>query len=264
MRRGVRVAIIVMMIVLVLLPIIPLLGWAFSTGWTYPNLLPNGFSMTRIMDTLNDPKYIQAIINSIILSVTVMVTSLLLGFFAAKTLGTKEFRGSKIVEICMLLPALASGISILFGLRYVFIHMNIYLSYISLVLAQVVFCLPYIIMLLIPVFRNYDTDYEAQAATLGVGKLGTFVHVTIPAVKSGLAVACMYTFMVSWSIFLVVSFFAPIGFDTVATLLVPKIQMLGSYSTIAAMTILFILPSLFIFIISSKMLGDTNNGGKNL
>ena len=264
MRRLFRNIIIVIMAILVILPIIPLVGWAFSTSWTYPNLLPDDFSMEKFFAVLGNSQYLQATVDSIILSTIVTFTALFLGFFAAKALGTEEFRGKRIVEIYMLLPALASGISILYGLRYVFINTNMYLTYTSLVLAQVVFCLPYIIMLLIPVFRNYDTDCEAQAATLGVGKISTFIHVTIPSVKSGLAVACMYTFMVSWSIYLVVSFFAPVGFKTLATLLVPMIQMMGSYSTIAAMTVLFILPSLFVFVITSRMLVSNTNGGKDL
>ena len=251
------------MIFLVMLPIIPLLGWAFSTSWTWPNLLPDNVSFDRFVGVLTDPGYQQVIIDSILLSLIVTIISLALGFFAAKALGTVEFKGRRTLEIFMILPALASGITILFGLRYVFIRLGIYMTYPSLVLAEVVFCLPYIVMLLLPVFRNYSLDYEDQAATLGVGKLDTLIHITIPAVRSGLAVACMYTFMVSWSIYLIVAFFAPVGFDTVATELVPLIQMRGSSNTIAAMTLLFILPSLFVFIISSKMLSESaeNKGG---
>ena len=256
--RGIpRILILIGMALLIILPLIPLLGWAFSTSWTWPNLFPDNISTERIMSVLRDPYYVQVIKDSIILSLIVTVISLSLGFFAAKALGTVEFKGRRTLEIFMILPALASGITILFGLRYVFIRLGIYLTYPSLVMAEVVFCLPYIVMLLLPVFRNYDMDYEAQAATLGIGKLNTLLHITMPAVKSGLAVACMYTFMVSWSIYLIVAFFAPVGFDTVATELVPLIQMRGSNNMIAAMTILFILPSLFVFAISSKMLTES-------
>jgi ABC-type spermidine/putrescine transport system permease subunit II len=72
----------------------------------------------------------------------------------------------------------------------------------------------------------------------------------------------MYTFMVSWSMFLVVNFLAPVGFTTIATLLLPLIATWSSSTTVAVMTLLFILPALFVFVLSSKMLGDSAEMGR--
>ncbi|WP_019178053.1 ABC transporter permease [Methanomassiliicoccus luminyensis] len=262
MNRYAKGAIIVMMTVLVLVPIYPLIGWSFSSTWTFPRLMPNSFTADRFIAVLTTDTYVTAIYNSVVLAVTVTLLSLALGFYAAKTLGMRDFRGRRALEILMLLPALAPGIAILYGVREVFVSMGLYLSWASVVIAQTVFTLPYIIMLLIPLFRNYDADYERQAATLGISKLNTLIHVTLPSIRSGLIVACMYTFMVSWSMFLVVNFLAPVGFTTIATLLLPLIATWSSSTTVAVMTLLFILPALFVFVLSSKMLGDSAEMGR--
>jgi ABC-type spermidine/putrescine transport system permease subunit II len=221
--------------------------------------LPNEFSIDRFIGVLSTDIFLNAIYNSIVLAVAVTLLSLALGFFAAKTLGMMDFKGRRTLEIIMLLPALAPAIAILYGIREVFVDLGMYLSWTSLVIAQTVFTIPYIIMLLIPLFRNYDPDYESQAATLGVSKLNTLLHVTLPSIKSGLVVACMYTFMISWSMYLVVNFLAPVGYSTLATLLLPLVATWSSSTTVAVMTLVFILPAFVVFIFSSKMLSDSTN-----
>jgi ABC-type spermidine/putrescine transport system permease subunit II len=262
MNKYVRGTIVIIMMVVVIIPLYPLIGWAFSTRWTFPNLMPDDFTVERFVSTLTTDTYITAIYNSVVLAVAVMLLSLTLGFFAAKTLGMREFKGRRALEIIMLLPALAPPIAILYGIREVFVDIGLYLSWTSVVIAETVFTLPYVVMLLIPVFRNYDADYEYQSATLGVSKLNTLIHVTLPSIKSGLVVACMYTFMISWSMFLVVSFLAPVGFTTLATLLLPLVSTWSSSTTVAVTTLLFILPALLVFIVSSKMLTDPSNDRK--
>ncbi len=260
-----RVAVLILMLLVILPPLYELFGHSFFLTWKFPNLYPSDFSLDNILFVLNDRKYSEAIINSVTLTLTVTILSMVLGFFAAKTLGTIRFRGSKFFEIYMLLPSLTSNVSFLYGLRYVLIKFNLYLTYESLIFVQLISCLPYSIMLMIPVFKNYDMDYENQAATLGSSWFDTLIYVTLPSIKSGIAVAFMYTFMVSWAMFLAMSFFAPTGFYTISTLLVPLIQESTDYNLIASLTLMFILPAILVFILTAKGIGNHgNDGGGNL
>ena len=258
-----RIVVLTIMCIVILLPLYELFGNAFFISWRFPNLFPSDFSIDNIKFVLDNNKYVEAIMNSLKLTFTVTMLSMILGFFAAKTLGTMKFRGSKFIEIYMLLPSLTSNVSFLYGLRYVLIKYNLYLTYESLIFVQLISCLPYSIMLMIPVFKNYDMDIERQASTLGSGWFNTLIYVTLPAVKSGVAVAFMYTFMVSWAMFLAMSFFAPVGFYTIATLLVPLIQDSTDYNLIASLTLMFILPAILIFILTAKNIGNSKaDGGK--
>lgn len=260
-----RVLILILMFLIILPPLYELLGRGFFLSWKFPNLFPSDFSINNILFVLEDKKYSEAIVNSVTLTLTVTILSMVIGFFAAKTLGTMKFRGNRFMTIYMLLPSLTSNVSFLYGLRYVLIKFDMYLTYESLIFVQLISCLPYSIMLMLPVFKNYDTDYERQAATLGSNWFDTLIYVTLPAVKSGLAVAFMYTFMVSWAMFLAMSFFAPVGFYTISTLLVPLIQESTDYNLIASLTMMFILPAILVFILTAKRIGDPDDyGGKNI
>ena len=158
---------------------------------------------------------------------------------------------------------MASAITIIFGLIPVMDRLGIFKTYIGLALGQMTFALPYFIITTSSVFRNYDMMYEDQAAMLGLNGIEKDLFVTMPQVKSGLAVGCMYTFIVSWSMYLFTSTFAPKGFHTVATLLYPQAATMVNYHYTSAITLLFFLPALIMMIISTKIVGSdqTNIGG---
>ena len=187
-----------------------------------------------------------------------------MGLLPSKFLGTRKFRGKTAAQVVMMMPIMAPSIVILFGLINVFVKLGINRTYLSLVIAEVIFFIPYAIMVLVPVFKNYDVGIENQAATLGVGKLSTLMNITLPSVRTGLVVSAMYVFMASWATYLAVSMYAPVGFDTVASLLYPAISY-GQYpdDLLASLTVLFFIPSLLFLFISTWIMGTdkVNNRG---
>lgn len=248
--------VIALTFVIIAYPLIILLIWSVSERWMFPSLLPTEWDFSNyavLFETYNLGKVIR---NSIIISAVVMLVSIIMGLLPSKFLGTKKFRGKTAAQVVMMMPIMAPSIVVLFGLINVFVKLGINRTYLSLVIAEVIFFIPYAIMVLVPVFKNYDVGVENQAATLGVGKLSTLVNITLPSVRTGLAVSAMYVFMVSWATYLAVSMYAPVGFDTVASLLYPAISN-GQYPNdlLASLTVLFFVPSLLFLFISTWIMG---------
>ncbi|MGN1044764.1 MAG: ABC transporter permease [Candidatus Methanomethylophilaceae archaeon] len=247
-----RTVIVVSMAAMVVFPILLLLGWATAESWRYPDLIPSSMDPGAIIDYLSGSRVVKAVCNSIELSLIVTVGSLVLGYMPAKVLGTMDFRGKGLLRVLVLLPALTPGICVVFGMIPVFIDLGIYRSYISIVLGQITFCLPYMILTLSSVFENFDGNYEMQSASLGVDKLTTLVHVTLPRIRSGLAVGCMYTFMVSWSMYLLTYELSPTTLETVITMIMPMLtSSTATYYTLALTAVAFFLPSLVFLVLSS-------------
>ena len=263
MNKIPRAVILVLMAAAVILPLTILVLWAVSSGWKYPNLLPQ-FSFDTIKSYFESNMISKVFVNSVILSSIVTLFSAILGILPAKYLGTLNFRGKTLLYILMMIPAMTPGICIVFGTIGVTIRLDIYRQYYTMVLAQLAFTLPYFIFTLTPVFKKYDLDYEKQSMMLGVGTVNTFFNVTLPSVKSGLAISCMYAFIISWSTYLITTVTAPNGFSTIATELIPMISSSSvTYSSIAVCVILFILPALIFLIVSALIIksDDANTGG---
>lgn len=262
MNKVVRAIVIILIALAVIVPMVPLFEWAFAESWKYPSITPV-FTVEYISYYLQSNMMLEPLKNSIILSLLVTGLSLIIGFYPAKYLGTKKFKGKLGIQIFLMVPALVPGIAIVFGMMDIFIKMGIYSTYLALLIGQVTITLPYTIMMLTSVFKNYDEDYEDQSSTLGVGKIDTLLNVTFPMMKSGIAVACMYAFTVSWSIYMFTSMYSPRGFKTMATLLFPLISSTTSATQVTAVaTILFFAPSLLFLLFSALVVGSDKINAK--
>jgi putative spermidine/putrescine transport system permease protein len=262
-EKNLRRLVLPFLYISVLIPLVPIVLWSFSFRWSYPNLLPEW--STRAWDyVLGQRTMIDTIVTSIELSTVVTILALVLGFSTAKVLGTREFKGKRAVELFILLPAIIPVISAAMGMQGLFIRLYISNSFLGVVLAQLVFSMPYMIMGLSSIFNNYNLEYEQQAYSLGADRIDTLIHVTIPTIFPGLVVSCLFTFVVSWSQYLLTIM---IGGSTVKTLPTVLFALMGSgdYAMACAVSIIFVIPVLILLILTSKFLttDGISSGGIN-
>ncbi len=259
-RNVVRISVFVA-VVLIIAPLIPLLLWAFTDVWIYPNILPE-FTMDNFAWILQNQKLIKAAFNSTWLSLLCTFLALLISFFPARVIGLKRFRGKRLLQVLLFMPVMAPTLLILFGMSDVMMKLGIYRSYIGLVFSQVAFLIPMMTMILVPVFKSYDVGREYQAASLGIGPLNRLLFVTIPSLKSSIMIACLYTFLSSWAMYLTVSMYAPKGFTTLAVMLFPLVSGgLTSNTITATVTLIFFLPPVAFLLISSWVIGSDKVNG---
>ena len=254
MKRWLRNIVIAFMVLCVILPLVPLVIWSFTEWWPFGQLWPDP-TLKSWLKTLSDPKVLTAMRNSLLLCVTVVPISLALSFYAAKNLGTRRFRGRRAIQLMLLVPSFVPQIALVFGMQRVFSRVGLYNNFQGIVVALLVFYVPYMTLLLSAVFENYDMDYEYQALSLGVSRWHILWHVTLPQVRSGVIVTCIFSFIGVWSAYLVVSAMAPPTFRTMSLLAFPMMgTAAGGYALAAAVTLLYIAPILAILVVFSKLL----------
>ncbi len=247
--------VIALMLVVVIVPIVPMVLWSFTEMWPFGQVLPD-FSMQAWERTFaTNSKVIDAMRNSLLLCVTVIPISLACSFYAAKNLGTRRFRGRRAIQLLLLVPSFVPQIALVFGMQRVFSQIGLYNNVPGVIVALLVFYVPYMTLLLSAVFENYDMEFEYQAATLGVSKWHILWHVTLPQVRSGVIVTCIFSFIGVWSAYLVVAAVAPPSFKTMSLLMFPMITTAaGGYAATACGAILYIAPILAVLVVFSKLL----------
>lgn len=262
MKNSTRCIVLGLTMLVLILPLIPLLLWSVAWRWDFPALLPD-FDLWA-WGEIGNGRIARAITVSVPLSLTVVVLALLLSFFPAKILGTSSFRGKGIIEALLLLPCFIPQISVVFGMQSVFRSLGIYSTAAGVVVAQLVFQVPYLTLLLSAVFKAYDVQLEAQAACLGVGKLRTLWHVCLPAVRPGVMVSCVFSFIGSWGCYLLTAVIGPVKLQTLPVVLFPMMSSgNNSYPLIAAVTLIYISPVLLFLALSAKVItGEDYAPGK--
>src|SRR5262245_21044688 len=197
LRRAVGLAALVVGLVG---PLVPLLVWSVSRTWRWPALVPQELTARGLATVVSsDSEVLRGLATSATIAVIVAVTAGLIGLGAGRALGLYVFRGRRLVQFLMLAPIIIPGLASALGIQVFFIRYGLADTWLGVVLVHLVPTIPYVTYVMASVYANYDVSYEDQARVLGAGPFQVFRSVTLPAVFPGLAVACLFAFLVSWS-----------------------------------------------------------------
>ena len=68
----------------------------------------------------------------------------------------------------------------------------------GLVLGHTVLAVPFVVVTVMAVLKNYDERLDQAAATLGASKARTLWHITFPLIQPGLIAAYLFAFVTSF------------------------------------------------------------------
>ena len=235
-----------------ILPFLPLAIWSFAHGWRFPDLLPQELTSKAWAYALSTRAGVLgsfALTAGIALATTGLAA--LIGVPAGRAIALYQFRGKGLVTLLLLAPAILPSLAVVFGLHGVFLRLGLTGTVGGVILAHLVPVLPYMTLVMAAVFSGFDTDFEAQARSLGASSLQTFRNVTFPAILPGLLTGALFAFLVSWSQYLLT---LAIGGGRVQTLplLLFSQSSAGRNDLTAAIALLYILPGLLILIVTAR------------
>lgn len=256
-RRGVFIWMGVILL-LILLPFVPLILSAFSRAWFFPELIPSQWSLEE-WRVLFSPRtgVLQAFGRSLQVAIGTTLFSIVIGIPAGRALGLYEFRGKRVVQFLVLAPTIVPVVAVAMGIHITFIRYRLTDTLLGVILVHLIPVLPYVVLILSGVFANYNTDYEAQARTLGANWWQLIWRVMLPLIWPGLVVGGLFAFIISWSQYLLTLI---IGGGQVVTLPVLLVSFAsgGDTALASALSLIFIVPALLILLVISRYLVGNN------
>lgn len=246
----------------VLLPFAPLVLWSFSRKWFYPDLLPGIFGTRAwhyVFDTAG-AQILSGLGQSLAVAAITALISVIIGIPAGRVLGLYEFRGKDLISILLMLPVIVPSLCVAMGLHLWFIRLGLAETFMGVVLVHLTFCLPYAIYVMWGVFSNYNPEFEDQARSLGATGLKVVFRVMLPLTFSGVVVAGLFSFLLSWSQYLSTLI---IGGGRITTLPILLFSLMGSGDrpVAAAVSILFVVPAFVALLASARYLGGRSVAG---
>lgn len=235
------------------LPLVPLVLWAVSGQWRYPDLLPGEFS-GRGLALLTDPlsRAPSGLLTSTVIGVCVAALACLIGYPAGRALGLYRFRGRRLVQFLLLAPVIVPGLAVTLGLQVFFIRAGLADTVVGVILVQLLPTVPYAATVLGAAFANFDVDVERQARALGAGPIATLAFVTLPLLRPALVIAALLAFLISWSEYILTLL---VGGGQVQTLPLLLFAAIGSSDTTAAaaLALLMIAPALLLLVATGRL-----------
>lgn len=235
----------------VLLPLVPLLIWPFSSGWAFPRLLPEMVNL-RAWTYLFSPasRLGRALLNSSVIAVVVTGLCAVVGIPAGRTLARRTFPGKAALELFLLMPLLVPPLVVSMGIHVTFLRLRLADTLPGVILVHLLPTLPYMIVVLKGVFASFDEDLERQAASLGASPAQVFLRITLPSILPGLAAGSLFVFLVSWSQYAITLLIGGGRVLTVPVLLF-AFATSGDHAVTAALSIVFVLPAIGILLITA-------------
>jgi putative spermidine/putrescine transport system permease protein len=185
----------------------------------------------RGLRLLGEPAVRSAVGTSLLIALTVAVLATLIGAAAGRAIGLYAFPGRRGVQLLLLAPVIVPTLAVTLGIQVYFIRYGLADSVAGVVLVQLIPTVPYVSLVMAASFAGLDVDIEDAGRVLGAGPVRRLVHVTLPAVAPGLAVAALFAFLISWSEYILTLL---IGGGTVRTLPLLLFALIGSADLTAA------------------------------
>lgn len=240
--------------VLVALPFVPLFLWAFAGEWRFPDLLPTEWSLRGVASVMEPGgRVLGATLNSLLIGMAVAVASVAAGTPAGMALGGYEWRFKGVVIFFVLLPILVPPLASTMGVHLTFIRLGLADTAFGVFLVHLVPTVPYTAIIMTSIFAERTGEAEEAARTLGANPWQAFVHVTLPEVAPGIAVAGLFAFLISWGQYVLTLL---IGGGSVVTLPMLLFSAASGNDPVitSALAIVFALPAVLALVVALRFL----------
>jgi putative spermidine/putrescine transport system permease protein len=236
------------------LPLVPVLLWAFAGTWRFPQLLPAAWTLRGFAD-LAEPgeRVAQATLTSLYIALAVTGATLLAALPAGMAIGGYRFWLKGPVIALVLLPILVPPLAAALGIHMTFIRLGLADSAVGVLLVHLIPSVPYATLVIASVFAGRSGAAEETARTLGAGPSRTFLYITLPQVLPGIAVAALLAFLISWSQYILTVL---IGGGSVLTLPMVLFSAASGNDPVitAALALVFVAPAVLALSIALRYL----------
>jgi len=258
---GWIIATYVLLIFFVLWTVIPFL-WMFmasiKTNKEIYNpeftIFPKQVFLGHYADLLNGP-FMMWLRNSVVVSLTSTLLSLVLGSFGAYAITRLNFKGRKVIAVGLVGTYLLPASLLFIPLFQIIANLGMTDSIYGLMLVYPTFTLPFCTWLLMSYFRSIPVELEEAALIDGCGRLGVLFRIVLPLAAPALVVVALFSFTQGWNEFLYAFVFT--SSTTSRTLTVGLTLMLGEdvfyWGKMMAGALLTALPPVIMYTLAQRL-----------
>ncbi|MDP7554285.1 MAG: ABC transporter permease subunit [Candidatus Thioglobus sp.] len=162
-------------------------------GWP-----PVGFSLQWYEQVLNSPAWAAAASRSFVVAISSALLGMSIGVPAAFFLARRQFFGKAALFAFLVSPIIMPNIIIAVALFYLYAKLGLVGTNMGLILGHTILAIPYVVITVMAILKNYDHRLDQAAWTLGANKWQTLTRITLPLLSAGLIAAFMFAFVISF------------------------------------------------------------------
>ncbi|MDP7497940.1 MAG: ABC transporter permease subunit [SAR324 cluster bacterium] len=158
---------------------------------------PKGFSLQWYEQIFSSLHWFEAIGRSFLVASCSSLLGMFIGVPAAFFLIRKSIPGKTLIFAFLISPMILPHIIIAVAIFFLFANLSLVGTTFGLVLGHTVLAIPFVVVTVMAVIKNYNEHFDQAAWTLGATRLKTLIHITFPLIRPGLIAAFMFAFIIS-------------------------------------------------------------------
>ena len=235
------------------LPIFTLMVLSFNGGKTMNAWV--GFSLEWYEEMFASRQIMEALGNTVSIAFWAASASTVIGVLACMGISAMKEKPRTLLMGLNNIPLLNADIVTGISLMLSFLMFGISLNYGTVLMAHITFCIPYVILSVMPKFRQLENHTYEAALDLGATPAYAFFKVVLPDIMPGIVSGFLLAFTMSVDDFVITHFTRGAGINTISTLIYSQVRVgirptLYALSTLIFVTVFIIL--IVVNIISHK------------
>ncbi|MBE5950432.1 MAG: extracellular solute-binding protein [Lachnospiraceae bacterium] len=211
MKKGKRTfgkILMILSIVFFYLPIVYMIVFSFNEGKSLTTF--TGFSLKWYQHMLESRDMMSALYTTFSVAILATVISTIVGTISAIGLSKSKKVVRDLVEQVNNFPIMNPEIVTAIGFMLLFITFKIERGYITMLLAHIAFCIPYVMLSVMPKVRSLDPNLADAAMDLGATPWVALTKVIVPQITPGIISGALIAFTMSIDDF-IISYFVTGG-----------------------------------------------------
>ena len=190
---GIGIAVFLSLVVL--LPLLVVVIWAFTEVWRYPSILPQQWGIKYWGLTLGRNDVWIALTTSLLLATTVTAISTAVCLPAAYAFARLPFPGRNIFFLSFLTVHAFPKFGLYVTIATIFLGLGLVATFWGVVLIQLVSTLMFMVWIPVAAFQGVDRRLEEAARDVGASPVRVFWSITLPQAMPAIIAAILLTFV---------------------------------------------------------------------
>ena len=162
------------------------------------SLDPQAYSLRWYRTVAEDPEWLRALANSLVIGLAATALATALGTLAALGLANPAMPGRSLAMSLLISPMVTPVIISAAGMFFFYSDLGLAQTYPGLILAHTALGTPFVVITVTATLAGFDPNLTRAAASLGAGPVRTFRRVQLPLIAPGVISGALFAFATSF------------------------------------------------------------------
>ena len=228
------------------LPIFYVVFFSFNSSKSLTRF--TGFSLQWYEKMFSNRTIIEAIGYTVACAVIATIVSTIVGTITAIGLSKSNRIVREMVSQVNNLPMLNPDIVTAIGFMLFFTSLRIQTGFTTMVLAHIAFCIPYVMLSIMPKLRSLDPNIAEAALDLGCTPIQALWKVIIPQIKEGIIAGALVAFTMSFDDFVISLFTTGPGVNNISIYVYSSVKRINPTINALSALIVYVITIVLIII----------------